>query len=319
MSDIDLVTGAFGYTGRYLSRRLADAGRRVRTLTAHPRRPVAGEPDVEVHPYRFDDPAALTASLRGVDTLYNTYWVRYAPGGTTYEQGVHNSTTLIRAAADAGVRRLVHVSITKPDRDSFYEYYRGKARIEEAVRASGLSHAIVRPTVLFGGDDILINNIAWLVRRFPVFAIPGDGRYRLRPVATADLADLCVRLAGEPDDVTVDAVGPESFAFEDLVATVARAVGTRCRLVHVPPALVGAILPVLGLLPRDVVLTRDELRGLMAEYVHVDGEATGPTRLTAYLAERGQQVGVRYQSELARRTAPSVPGTPVSRVSRVNR
>jgi uncharacterized protein YbjT (DUF2867 family) len=169
------------------------------------------------------------------------------------------------------------------------------------VRASGLSYAIVRPTVLFGGNDILINNIAWLVRHFPVFAIPGDGRYRLRPVATADLADLCVRLGGERDDVTVNAVGPESFAFEDLVSAVARAVGARCRLVHLPPAVVSLLLPAIGLLTRDVVLTGDEIRGLMAEYVHVDGEATCPTRLSDYLAERGSEVGASYQSELARR------------------
>jgi len=298
---IDVVTGAFGYTGRYLSARLSAQGRSVRTLTDHPRPQTGPGPRVDVHPYRFDDQAALVASLRGVDTFYNTYWVRYTQAGTTYEQGVRNSRRLIEAAAEAGVRRFVHVSITNPAHDSFYPYYRGKAEVEDVLRASGLSFAIVRPTVLFGADDILVNNIAWLVRRFPVFAVPGDGRYRLRPVATADLADLCVRLATDPRDVTVDAVGPESFAFEDLVRAIARAVGSRCRLVHVPPRLVRAVLPGLGLLTRDVVLTGDELRGLMAEYVHVDGEATCPTRLTDYLAEHGAQVGARYQSELARR------------------
>jgi uncharacterized protein YbjT (DUF2867 family) len=306
MNDTDVVTGAFGYTGRYLSLRLLAAGRRVRTLTAHPSPSDGADRTgalaaVEVHPFHFEDPPALVASLRGVDTLYNTYWVRYAPGGTSYQQGVANSVTLIRAATEAGVRRLVHVSITKPSEDSFYAYYRGKAAVEDAVHAAGLSYAIVRPTVLFGGDDILVNNIAWLVRRFPVFAVPGDGRYRLRPVATADLADLCVRLGAGRDDVTVDAVGPESYAFEDLVALVARAVGAHCRLVHTPPALVSWVLPLIGLLTRDVVLTSDEIRGLMAEYVHVDGEATCPTRLSDYLTERGPAVGARYQSELARR------------------
>ncbi|HEX2805939.1 MAG TPA: NAD(P)H-binding protein, partial [Kineosporiaceae bacterium] len=283
------------------SRRLLAAGRRVRTLTAHPGPAGEGDRGIDVHPFHFDDREALVASLRGVDTVYNTYWVRYVHGGTSYQQGVRNSRLLIGAAAEAGVRRLVHISITKPDHDSFYPYYRGKAEVEDVVRASGLSYAIVRPTVLFGGNDILVNNIAWLVRHFPVFTVPGDGRYRLRPVATADLADLCVRVAGRRDDVTLDAVGPESFAFEDLVATIARAVGARCRLVHVPASVVSLVLPLLGLLTRDVVLTRDEIDGLMAEYVHTDGEATCPTRLTDYLAERGRQVGARYQSELARR------------------
>jgi len=300
-SGTDVVTGAFGYTGRYLSERLAAAGRSVRTLTDHPRPQQGDGPPVEVHPYRFDDPAALVASLRGADTVYNTYWVRYAAAGTSHEQGIRNSCRLIEAAAEAGVRRIVHVSITNPSHDSFYPYYRGKAQVEDAVRASGLSYAVVRPTVLFGGDDILVNNIAWLVRRLPVFTVPGDGRYRVRPVATADLADLCVRLGAGTDDVTVDAVGPEIFTFEELVRTIAGAVGARCRVVHLPAAAVRMMLPALGLLTGDVVLTGDEMRGLMAEYVHVDGEATCPTRLTDYLAEHAAQVGARYQSELARR------------------
>jgi uncharacterized protein YbjT (DUF2867 family) len=318
MGELDVVTGAFGYTGRYLSSRLRAAGRQVRTLTDHPRPQPAGiTPPIDVRPFHFDDRPALIEALRGVDTLYNTYWVRYTQAGTSYEQAVRNSRLLVEAAAEAGVRRLVHISITKPAHDSFYAYYRGKAEVEDAVRAGGVPYAIVRPTVLFGGDDILINNIAWLVRHFPVFLVPGDGRYRLRPVATADLADLCVRLASEPGDVTVDAVGPESFAFDELVATIARAVGARCRPVHVPLPVVGLALPVLGLLTRDVVLTTDELRGLMAEYVHVDGEATCATRLTGYLTERGRELGGRYRSELSRRRARSAgpergPEVPIS-------
>jgi uncharacterized protein YbjT (DUF2867 family) len=296
----DVVTGAFGYTGRYLSKRLLADGRRVRTLTAHPAA-WPGPETVEAHPYRFDDRDALVASLRGADTFYNTYWVRYPHGGTSYDRAVHNSRMLIEAAVQAGVRRVVHISITNPSHDSFYAYYRGKAQVEDIVRGSGLSHAIVRPTVLFGANDILINNIAWLVRRFPVFAVPGDGRYRLRPVATADLADLCIRLAEEPGNVTMNAVGPETFTFADLVTAIAASVGTRRRIVHLPPALIRPILPALSLLTRDVILTPDELRGLMSEYIHVDGEPTCPTRLTDHLATHGRQLGTRYQSELARR------------------
>jgi uncharacterized protein YbjT (DUF2867 family) len=293
----DCVTGAFGYTGGYISQRLLAEGRQVRTLTNHP----DSSTQIEKHPLAFADHSALVASLRGVSTLYNTYWVRYLQGGTSYDQAVANTIALLTAAREARVERLVHVSITKPSHDSFYAYYRGKAALEDAIRASGLSYAIVRPTVLFGGNDIFVNNIAWLVRRFHLFAIPGDGRYRLRPVAVDDLADLCVRLGAERDNTTIDAVGPETYAFEDLVRLIARSVGAWCLPVNVPPVAVLPFLKAIGAITGDVVLTRDEIAGLMAELICVDGAATCPTRLSDYLKRRGTAVGARYQSELARR------------------
>ena len=297
MEQIDMVTGAFGYTGSRIAARLLAAGHRVRTLTNHPGPPT----DIEVHPYQFHDRGAMIAALTGTTVLYNTYWVRYAPGGTTYSDAVDNTRRMIEAAVAAGVQRMVHVSITNPSGDSFYEYYRGKAAIEDLVRGSGMSYAIVRPTVIFGDHDILVNNIAWLVRRFHLFAIPGDGRYRVRPVSVEDLADLCVRLGGERTDVVVDAVGPETFTFEEMVRTIAAGVGTRLVPVHLPPTLVAGILRVLAVMTRDVVLTSDEIRGLMTELVSVDGPATCPTKLTDYLAANRGQVGARYHSELARR------------------
>jgi uncharacterized protein YbjT (DUF2867 family) len=297
VSQTDLVTGAYGYSGAYIRRRLERAGHTVRTLTDHP----PADPDIEVFPFAFDDESALEAAFDGVTTFYNTYWTRYAPGGTTHLQAVTNSAKLLHAAARAGVERVVHLSITNPDAHSFYAYYRGKAEVEDLVTASGMSHAIVRPGVIFGGDDILINNIAWLLRQFHVFAIPGDGRYRLRPVYVEDLADLCVRLGDSRTETVVDAVGPESFAFEDLVAAIADAAGTAFRPVHLRPAVVSLALRGLSLLTRDVVLTRDEIDGLMAELVMVEGEATCPTPLTAYLRENADRIGREYHSELARR------------------
>lgn len=303
MSQTDLVTGAFGYSGTYLSGQLLRAGHTVRTLTDHPR------PDhrITAHPYTFDDHDALVRAFTGVTTFYNTYWARYAPGGTTHSAAVGNSAALLEAARDAGVERVVHLSITKPDPHSFYEYYRGKAAVEDLVRGSGMSYAIVRPTVIFGNGDILINNIAWLLRRFHVFAIPGTGHYRLRPVAADDLAELCVRLGSERTDTVIDAVGPESFTFTELVQAIARATGTRVHPVHLPPAVVTVLLRGLSLLTRDVVLTRDEIDGLMAELIHVEGPATCPTRLTDYLHANAASVGRRYASELSRRR----PVTPV--------
>jgi NADH dehydrogenase len=297
MTRTDLVTGAFGYSGTYISRRLLQMDHGVRTLTNHPRQ----HPGISTYPYTFDDPDALTAAFTGVDTFYNTYWSRYAHGGTDHQQAVRNSRALIDAAVRAGVRRIVHLSITNPDPDSFYAYYRGKASVEDYIRASGPSYAIVRPTVIFGPDDILMNNIAWLLRRFPVFAVPGDGTYRLRPVAVTDLAALCTRLGDLDVNTTVDAVGPETFTFIELVDAIAKAIGARSRILTMPPAMVSAISRGLSRVLRDVVLTRDELDGLMAELVHVDGPATCPTRVSDYLRDNADRIGREYASELARR------------------
>lgn len=298
-----LLTGAYGYSGTYLRRRLRAAGHTLRTLTNHP----APDADIEVFPLDFGDPASLTAAFDGVTTFYNTYWSRYAPSGTPHSQAVANTAMLFDAARRAGVERVVHLSITNPDPGSFYAYYRGKAAVEDLLTDSGMSYAIVRPSVLFGGDDILINNIAWLLRRFPVFAIPGTGRYRLRPVHVDDLAELCVRLGSQRTDTVIDAVGPESFAFEDLVGAIAEAVAAPFRPVHLPAAAVSVLLRGMSLLTRDVILTRDEIDGLMAELVMVEGEATCPTRLTGYLHANADRIGRRYESELARRKAPRPP------------
>jgi uncharacterized protein YbjT (DUF2867 family) len=300
MAEVDVVTGAFGYTGRYITERLLDAGRTVRTLTGHPERPNPFGERVAVAAFDFDDRERLTGHLRGASSLYNTYWIRFPHGDVTFEGAIRNTGTLIEAAHDAGVRRFVHVSITNPSEDSPFEYFAGKARIEAMIRASGLSYAIVRPTVVFGREDILVNNLAYLLRRVPVFGVPGSGTYRLRPVSVEDLADLCVRAATEDDDRVVDAVGPETFTFEELLRTIARAIGRRVALVHVPPAVALVAASAIGRLVGDVLVTKDELEGLMAELVTTDGPATGSRRLTEWLQVNAATVGTRYASEVGR-------------------
>ena len=191
-NEIHAVTGAFGYSGRYIATRLVEQGQTVVTLTNSVNRanPFGGK--VRAFPLSFGEPDKLAAALAGVDVLYNTYWVRFNHRMFTHAQAVENTLALFEAARRAGVRRVVHVSITNPSEDSPLEYFSGKARLERALQESGLSHAILRPTVLFGREDILINNIAWALRRFPFFAVFGDGAYRLQPIHVDDLADLAV-------------------------------------------------------------------------------------------------------------------------------
>ena len=294
------VTGALGFSGRHVTARLLDRGDEVLNLTNHPDRrdPFGGL--VRAVPLAFGDRVALAEALRGVDTLFNTYWVRFPQGGVTHADAVRNSRALFEAAGAAGVRRVVHVSIANPDPGSTLSYYRGKAQVEAALATSGLSHAILRPAVLFGDEPILANSIAWLLRRSPVFAIPGGGRYPIQPIHADDLADMAIAGAAVAGDITWDAAGPEVFSFEEFVRAIRGAVGSRARLVHVSPRLALLAARALGMVVHDVMLTREELDGLMGGLLVSRQLPRGTTRFTDWLVEAGPTLGRDYLPEVAR-------------------
>ncbi len=297
---MNVVTGAFGYIGRYIARHLLDRGESVRTITTHTGKPNPFGPTVAAFPYAFDRPRELAESLRGASTLYNTYWVRFDHGTSSFDQAVRNTETLFSAAREAGVKRIVQISVTNASPLSRLPYYRGKARQEEALAACGVPFSIVRPTLVFGKEDILVNNIAWLIRTFPLFPIFGSGSYRVQPVFVEDLAAIAVDAASGPPGLVRDAIGPETFTFEELVRLIASQVRPRTRFLHVPPALGIAAGRLVGLALGDVVLTRDELRGLMDEMLTSREAPNGPTRFSDWLAEHRDDVGAAYSSELAR-------------------
>ncbi len=301
------ITGALSYTGKYATRLLLDRGYRVRTLTFHPERENPFGDRVQVFPYRFDDPDRLSETLRGASVLINTYWVRFPRGESTFGTAVQNTRTLIAAAKKAGVQRIVHVSIANPSAESRLGYYRGKAKLEQAVIDSGLSYTILRPTVIFGLEDILINNIAWFIRRLPVFGIPGDGQYHVRPIYVEDMARLVADAADQVGNSVVDAVGPETFTFQELVRLVAQQVGRCVRLVHLPTPLAYLSTLATGWFVGDVILTWEEYRGLMSNLLAPEGPSSGSTRLSQWLAEHRERVGVRYASEVARHYAHDNP------------
>ena len=303
MSELHVVTGAFGYSGKYIAARLLEAGARVRTLTHSPRRanPFGGK--VEAHPFNFDNPAALVESLRGAAILYNTYWIRFntREPGFQHAAAVANTLKLFEAAKQAGVPRIVHTSITNPAEDSPLEYFKGKAVLERALRESGLSHAILRPNVLFGHEDILINNIAWTLRRLPVFGVFGDGQYRLQPMHVDDFAALAVEQGKDRANRVIDAIGPETFTYRRLVEEIASIIGVKRPIVSVPPSIGYAVGAVLGKLVGDVMITRDEVEGLMADLLVTQSPPAGSTRLTDWAQQHADTLGKHYASELARR------------------
>jgi uncharacterized protein YbjT (DUF2867 family) len=302
----DVITGAFGYSGAAIARELRAAGHKVRTLTGHPGRAPA-DTDIEVRPLDFGDADGLTKDLTGAHTLYCTYWVRFPHRSATRESSVANSKALFDAAARAGISRIVYVSILHADTSSPFPYFSGKGDVEQHLAKVGVPYAIARPAILFGDaadrgttGSVLLNNIAWLLRRLPVFAIGDGGGYRVRPIHVDDLARLCIELGAGTDNVTIDAVGPESVRFREMVTSIQAAIGSHSLLVPAPGWLMPPFAAALGMMLRDVLLTREEYQAMNAGLADSAAPAAGQRSLTEWIGAHGPELGRAYASELER-------------------
>ena len=295
------VTGAFGYSGRYITQRLLDQGHEVITLTNSVNRENPFGARVRAFPFHFDQPDRLRDSLRGVDALINTYWVRFDHRRFTHHRAVMNTKTLFQAARAAGVRRIVHVSITNPDIHSPLPYFSGKAELELALEGLGVSYCILRPTVLFGKEDVLVNNIAWSLRHLPVFGVFGSGDYRLQPIYVDDLAALAVQKALGNCNEVINAIGPETFTYRGLATAIRNQLGLKCLIVAIPPGAGYWGCRLVGLLMKDVVITREEIQGLMEERLYVDTSTQATVSLTDWIEQHKATLGRHYTSEMARR------------------
>jgi NADH dehydrogenase len=299
MATVDVVTGAFSYTGSFIARRLLAAGHDVRTLTNNPHPPSDLAERVASAPLDFDDADSLVRFMRGAETLYNTYWIHSNYGADAFAGAARRSQRLFAAARDAGIRRIVHISIANSTM-SRHPYYASKAAVEDALRSTGLAYGIVRPTLVYGEGDVLINNIAWVLRHFPIFAIPGDGAYRLQPVHVEDVAAIAVTTGLAGDSLAVDAAGPDILTFETLVRMLRQAVDSRAVLLKAPPALALAGARVAGFIARDALLTREQLDDLRAELLISHEPPRGTIRLSDWLPGQQAMLGHRYASAQTR-------------------
>ncbi len=298
---IHTVTGAFGYSGKYITQRLLDKGHQVRTLTNSLQRQNPFGHKVKGDLFNFDQPDKLTEALKGVSVLYNTYWIRFNHKLFSHNMAVNNTLTLFKCAQEAGVKHIVHVSITNPLEETHLEYFQGKATLERALQESGLSYTILRPAVLFGKEDILINNIAWLLRKFPIFGVFGAGQYRLQPIYVDDLAQLAVEQGEQRENAIINAIGPETFTYKELVEQIGVIIGKKRPIISVPPAMGYLVGTIIGQMVGDVLITRQEIEGLMSDLLYVDTPPTGKTKLTAWSKEHAAWLGKNYASELSRR------------------
>ncbi|MGZ4480678.1 MAG: SDR family oxidoreductase [Gaiellales bacterium] len=299
---LDVVTGAFSYTGCFIASELLGRGRAVRTLSRRP--PPPGHPladRVETADLQFDDRAALTAALEGAETLYNTFWIRFPHAGRTFEWAVAASATLFGCARAAGVSHIVHVSVSNASAGSRYAYFRGKAQVEADLARCGIPHTVLRPTLVFGGrQEILINNMAWLLRHLPVFLLPGGGACRIQPVAVEDVARLAADAAAAGGAGTLDAAGPEIVTCAEMLAAIRSVVRGRARVVSVPAAWVPPLCRLAGLPLRDRLLTAEELGALIDELLVSAGPPTGTRRFSEWLPDQAGWLGRSYANELAR-------------------
>jgi len=305
MSDrVHVVTGAFGYSGRWIARELLSRGKKVRTLTNAVGRDDPFQGMVEVMPIDFTNHDLLVSSLRGADVLYNTYWVRYKnrKDGYAHEIAVENTRKLLLAAEEAGVNRIVHFSVAHPTKAPDWSYFRGKVEVENLLTESSLSYAILRPTVFFGGErDVLINNMAWLIRKFPVFGIFGMGNYLIQPIHIEDVAKVAVEQGESVEDVVLDVAGPEIFTYREYVTLIAKSIGVRRLIIPVPPIVGWAVGKVVGAILRDRVITRAEIKGLMRGLMATDAEPLGKIKFSEWVATNGADLGVKYHNDLKER------------------
>ena len=272
---------------------------RCRGVPAHPGHRLAGR--VAVERLQFSDPDALERALSGAEVLVNTYWIRFARDGATFAGAVENSRVLFEAARRSGVRRIVHLSVTNPSPGSPLGYFRGKAAVEGVLAGTMADHAVIRPSLVFGGrEEILVNNMAWLLRHIPLYAVPGDGRYRVQPVSVEDVADLALAAAEGAGASVCDAVGPEMYTFDEFLQLLAHSIGARARLVHLPPPVVVTLGRLLGRGMGDIMITREELAALMSGLLVSSDPPTGTRSFAAWLPGQAEWLGRRYANELRR-------------------
>ena len=298
---MDAVTGAFSYTGSAIARELLARDRQVRTLVRSP--PPPGHPlagSVEVAPLALDDEAALVSALAGVEVLHNTFWIRFPRGRSTFEWAIAASARLFRAAATAGVERIVHISVTRPSVSSPYAYFRAKAAVDELALGGPVPATSVRPSLVFGGrQEILVNNIAWFLRRSPAFAVPRRP-CRVQPVHVDDVARIAADAGESREPGIVDAVGPETFTYRELVARIGAVVGSRARIVALPERAVAALGRGAGVALHDTVVTAEELGALTASLLTSDEPPLGRARFSEWVAGQADWLGREYHSELER-------------------
>ncbi len=272
------VIGGSGFLGRYIVKRLADAGTIVRVGVRHPEHALfltsMGMPG-QIVPFATDirDEASVRNALAGVDAVINLVGILYERGRQTFDAvHVQGAGLVARCAQEAGVGRLIHVSAIGADPASPSRYGRSKAAGESAVRTAFPGATILRPSIVIGPEDEFFNRFAQMARYSPALPLIGGGTTRVQPVYVGDVADAVTAALRDPRTAgaTFELGGPLVYTFRELMEIMLRQIGRRRWLVPVPFGLASFGATFLEWLPKPP-LTRDQVALLRRDNTVADG------------------------------------------------
>lgn len=250
-----LVAGGTGMIGRLVVRELARQGNPVAVLSHRPERAPAHFPGLKVEVRKGDarDAASLERAVQGVETIisamqFPNYPIEDKRRGHTFEEvDARGNERLVAAAKQAGVRQYIYLSGAGAAKDGQYHWLRAKWRAEEAIRASGMTYTIIRPSWVYGPDDKSLNKFVAFARLLPFVPVIGSGDQQLQPVFVNDVAEAVVASVTAPSaaNQTFEMGGPDRLTMNELIAIMLSVMGKKKPKLHSPaflPRLAGAAL-----------------------------------------------------------------------------
>lgn len=286
MANLVTIFGGSGFVGRYIARRMAKDGWRVRVAVRRPNealfvRPYGVVGQVEPMLANIRDDASVRAAIRGADAVINCVGTFDAKGKNNFQAVQHDGAARIaRIAADEGVSALVHISAIGADVEGASLYAQSKGEGEADVLAAFPSAMILRPSVIFGPEDAFFNRFAGMSRTTPVLPVAG-AETRFQPVYVDDVARAAVIGAKGDAHGVVELGGPDVETFRELMERMLVVVRRRRLIANIPSFvanIMGASFDMLqtltGGLFHNGILTRDQVRSLASDNVVQDGAQT---------------------------------------------
>lgn len=258
-----LVTGSTGYIGQYLVRRLLDQGEQPRCLARDPQKAARLFPGAEKYIVRGDttDPVSLVEAVRGVDTIVHAAFItadhKEGPGNHYTETNVQGTANLLKAAQEAGVRRVIEMSGlgTRPDKPG--SYMQGRYLAEKLLKDSALDWTIIQPSVLFGKDAPFFKGLSDLIRTSPIVPLLGGGRVMFQPIFVEDVVSAVLWVLANPERSSRQTFvlgGPAYYSFTQIIDLLLHTMRKKRLKVPAPLPLVG-----LGATAMEAILSRPPL------------------------------------------------------------